>query len=95
MKKGDKLYFVNLREKRLDVVNIIESNDEMTKYTLGEVEIKTSTRNLRHFYITKKEAQEIAMESSIKKTKANERMIESLNRKNELLKEQQNFIWKL
>ena len=99
------LYFVNIKNQEVDIITVIDIVDEFVNFYDGQVnplfkekpEIKTSSlKNINRFYSpTIQEAKEKAMVVSIKRFESNQRTIESLQRKNAFLKEQQDVIWNL
>ncbi len=89
-KPKQKLYFVDIRTQELDVITIISSDDENTVYKLGKDEVaKSSTKNIEKYFVDNPHtANAIAVQSCERKIRTNERSIESLQRKNDLLQAQ-------
>ena len=105
IKEGQFLYFVDIKNLEVDIITVIDIADEFVDFYVGQVnplskrkhERKTSSlRNINKFFSpTIQEAKEKAMANSTKQFKCNQRTIESLQRKNAQLKDQQDIIWKL
>ncbi len=104
IKKGQFLYFVDIKNKEIDIITVIDIADEFVDFYVGQVnpslislKVKTSRlRNINRFFSpTIQEAKEKAMADSVKRFESNQRTIKSLLRKNAHLKEQQDIIWNL
>lgn len=105
IKPKQNLYFVDIKNQEVDIITIIDIVDQFVNFYAGKVnplskkkpEIKTSSlRNIKRFFSpTIQEAKEKAMAVSIKRFESNQRTIESLQRKNAFLKEEQDVIWNL
>ena len=105
IQEGQLLYFVDVKNKEVDIITVIDIVDEFVNFYAGQVsplfkdkpERKTSSlRNINRFFSpTIQEAKEKAIYQSVRRFESNERTIKSLRRKNDILKEQQDIIWDL
>ncbi len=105
IKEGQFLYFVDIKNQEVDIITVIDIADEFVNFYVGQVnplseekhERKTSSlRNINKFFSpTIQEAKQKAMNDSIRRFESNQRTIESLQRKNDFLKKQQDIIWNL
>lgn len=105
IQEGQLLYFVDIKNQEVAIITVIDIVDEFVNFYDGKInpasiqkpERKTSSlSNITRFYSpTIQGAKEQAMYKSVRRVESNERTIKSLQRKNDILKEQQDIIWNL